>query len=63
LRFRRPFRIRFHSIAETLLLVMMVRIRHGMREKVTFLLSHDAFLGTSALHAQHLRRQMAAEKL
>ncbi len=42
---------------------MKVSVRHGMRKKVMFLLSCDAFLGTSALHAQHLCRQMTAEKL
>ena len=52
-----------HSIADALFLVMMVCIRHGMREKVMFLISCDAFLGTSALHAQHLSRQTTAEKL
>ena len=42
---------------------MIVCIRHGMREKVMFLLSCDAFLGMNALPAQVLRMQMTAEKL
>jgi hypothetical protein len=40
---------------------MIVCIRYGMREKVMFILSCDAFLGTFALHIQLLSGQTTAE--